>query len=71
MNKIYFIRDKKGNKIPTHNKTWCYQTLGTAKTAAKNIVRQRNKRKSREEKLKFADIKVIECEITKTEEHPI
>mgnify|MGYP003146824219 FL=1 len=71
MNKIYFVRDKDGNEIPTYNKTWCYKTLGTAKTAAKNIVRQRNKCKSRGEKLKFADIKVIECEITKIEEHPI
>jgi hypothetical protein len=71
MNKIYFVRDKDGNEIPTYNKTWCYKTLGTAKTAAKNIVRQRNKHKSRGEKLKFADVKVIECEITKREEHPI
>ena len=71
MNKIYFVRDKDGNEIPTYNKTWCYKTLGTAKTAAKNIVRQRNKHKSRGEKLKFADVKVVECEITKREEHPI
>lgn len=71
MNKIYFVRDKDGNEIVTYNKTWCYKTLGTAKTAAKNIVKHRNKRKPRGEKLKFADIKVIECEITTTEEHPL
>ena len=71
MNKIYLVRDNEGNEIAAHSKTWCYKTLGDAKAAAKNMIRARNKKRIKGEKLKFAEIKVVECEITKMQEHPI
>ena len=71
MNKIYLIRDREGNEVAANSKTWCYKTLGEAKAAAKNMVRIRNKRRTKGEKLKFAEIKVVECDIIKMQEHPI
>jgi len=71
MNKIYLIRDKNNKPIKTYNKTWCYKSLGTAKTAAKNYIRNKNKSLVKDKRLSFNDIKVIECDVVKKEVHPI
>ena len=55
MNKIYLIRDREGNEVAANSKTWCYKTLGEAKAAAKNMVRIRNKRRTKGEKTRYGE----------------
>ena len=71
MNKIYLIRDDQDNPIRTYRGTWCYKTLGTAKTAAKNYIKNKNKKLPKNKRLSFDSVRGVECELVKKEEHPI
>jgi hypothetical protein len=71
MNKIFLIRDLQDNPISTYKKTWCYKTLGIAKAAAKNYIKNKNKHLPKAKKLSYDSIKVIECDLVRMEEHPI
>ena len=71
MNKIFLIRDDQDNPIRTYRGTWCYKTLGTAKTAAKNYIKNKNKKLPKNKRLSFDSVRVVECELVKKEEHPI
>lgn len=71
MNRIYLIRDKNNRPIKTYRKTWAYKTLGTAKMAAKNYIRNKNKSLSKNKRISFNDIKVIECDVIEKDTHPI
>lgn len=69
--KIFMIRDQDDNPVKTYKGTWCYRTLGIAKTAAKSIIRHQNKSLDRPSKIGFDYLKVIECEVVIKETHPI
>jgi hypothetical protein len=69
--KIFMIRDQDNNPVETYKKTWCYKTLGVAKTAAKSIIRHKNKSLDKASKLNFEYLKVIECEVVIKDTHPI
>lgn len=69
--KIYMIRDQDDNPVDTYKKTWYYKKLGVAKTAAKAIIRHRNKKLDRPSKLSFDYLKVVECEVVIKDIHPI
>ena len=74
MNKIYLIRDLNGNPIKSlgnYNKTWCYKTLGNAKTAARRYVKNKNRFLQKDERISFEELKVVECNIIKEQDHPI
>tara|TARA_R110000824_G_scaffold103417_2_gene245666 strand:- start:13175 stop:13387 length:213 start_codon:yes stop_codon:yes gene_type:complete len=69
--KIYMIRDLAGQPLMTYKKTWCYKTLGAAKTAAKNAISSKNKKLDKSQKIRFEDLKVIECELVEKDTHPL
>ena len=69
--KIFMIRDQDGNSVKTYKKTWYYKTLGAAKTAAKCILRHKNKQLDRASRVGFDYLKVIECEVVIKDIHPI
>jgi len=69
--KIYMIRDQDDNPVETYKKTWCYKKLGVAKSAAKNIIRHKNKNLDKSQKMSFEDLKVIECELVEKDTHPL
>lgn len=69
--KIFMIRDQDNNPIKTYKNTWCYKTLGTAKSAAKSIIKHKNKKLDKNSKLSFQYLKIIECELVIKETHPL
>jgi hypothetical protein len=69
--KIYMIRDQDDNPVETYKKTWCYKTLGIAKTSAKNIIRHKNKKLDKNSRIDFEHFKIIEYEIIVKDTHPI
>ena len=71
MNKIYFIRDSQDNPIKTYRGTWCYKTLNTAKTAAKNYIKNKNKKLPKNKRLSYDSIRVVECETLERDVHPL
>lgn len=71
MNKIYFLRDVNNEPLKMYNNTWCYKTLGNAKSAAKFHIKSKNKRLPKDQKIKFEDIVIIECDIVEKIRHPV
>jgi len=72
MTKIFVIYDTNGNLITSYkNKNGLYTSLGTAKTAAKIMIRHRNKKLPKNERLKFEDFHVKEYGLLLQESHRI
>lgn len=71
MNKVYVILDKNNQVVVTKRVSWCYQSLGAAKTAAKLYIKHKNLRRSKTEKLHFEDFKIVEFELVEKTHHPI
>lgn len=67
MSRIFTIT-KDGQPVKTRKASY-YDSLSSAKTAARNLVKQVNRRKRKPDKLKFEDFRVEEYELRKTEEH--
>jgi len=70
MNKVFYVWDKINNNKLTTKTCWIYKTLGEAKTAVRNYVSFKNKKKSNE-KLKWENFEVIECEPIELVRHKI
>lgn len=72
MNKIFFIFDKKANKIIETKENWSYRTLGKAKCACKNLISKLNKtKKPREERIFWTDYEIIESEPVELQRHKL
>ena len=68
MRKVYYLRNKKdrGTKIGLF-----HESLGVAKRSSRFIVTQKNKKLNKEERVKYSDFEVVECELVEKQPHPI
>lgn len=70
--RVYFIYDKKAQKVIKTKTAWCYSSLGSAKTAAKNYLASLNKKKKpRDERFFWYDYEIIECDPVELQRHKV
>jgi hypothetical protein len=67
MSRIFTIT-KDGQQVKVR-KVWCYDSLSSAKAAARNYVKSINRRRRKDERVSFEEFRVEEFVLRRTEEH--
>jgi hypothetical protein len=68
--RIFIIFDPVGVPVIT-SKSWCYKTLGGAKTAAKNYFNWKNKSLKKTERIPYDKYSIREYDLSEFIEHKI
>jgi hypothetical protein len=68
MNRVYIIIDQDKNIVESKT-SWCYNSLGEAKKSAKIYISRYNKNRNKNDRLKYDNYEIVECELLEKDRH--